>query len=399
MRKKHIPLLSIITLLVSCNQTNNIKVVTHTAPGYFVGDEFVFPMNTLVNLKMYDENTLDEVSSKFDNIVTSLSKEVDRYHNYENIINLKTINDSCGLNQELQLTDSLYEMIELGINLTKITKGKFNLAMGSIIDLYSSKLSEETSGVFNTLPEQSLISEALLSIPTYEDIDSVIQLNKENKTIKFNKYNDKDVIISLGGIAKGFVMQKAYDYLKEYNYPCLFDAGSSTMGVIGNNPLNDKGTYNISFRNPLIDNSNYNSTICTVSIKGDAFLSTSGDYTQNFFYYDENENVKLMHHIIDPYTGVSNNYVREVSLISNNTSLAVLDALSTAIFNIENTEDVLSLIDDIEDYFNCDISFMLVKPYNNTYDRYNVEMSTSFNKLLISNLIDSVINKKVIENY
>lgn len=399
MRKKHIPLLSIITLLVSCNQTNNIKVVTHTAPGYFVGDEFVFPMNTLVNLKMYDENTLDEVSSEFDNIVTSLSKEVDRYHNYENIINLKTINDSCGLNQELQLTDSLYEMIELGINLTKITKGKFNLAMGSIIDLYSSKLSEETSGVFNTLPEQSLISEALLSIPTYEDIDSVIQLNKEKKSITLNKYNDKDVIISLGGIAKGFVMQKAYDYLKKYNYSCLFDAGSSTMGVIGNNPLNDKGTYNISFRNPLIDNSNYNSTICTVSIKGDAFLSTSGDYTQNFFYYDENENVKLMHHIIDPYTGVSNNYVREVSLISNNTSLAVLDALSTAIFNIENTEDVLSLIDDIEDYFNCDISFMLVKPYNNTYDRYNVEISTSFNKLLISNLIDSVINKKVIENY
>lgn len=399
MRKKHIPLLSIITLLVSCNQTNNIKVVTHTAPGYFVGDEFVFPMNTLVNLKMYDENTLDEVSSEFDNIVTSLSKEVDRYHNYENIINLKTINDSCGLNQELQLTDSLYEMIELGINLTKITKGKFNLAMGPIIDLYSSKLSEETSGVFNTLPEQSLISEALLSIPTYEEVESVIQLNKEKKSITLNKYNNKDVIISLGGIAKGFVMQKAYDYLKKYNYPCMFDAGSSTMGVIGNNPLNDKGTYNISFRNPLIDNSNYNSTICTVSIKGDAFLSTSGDYTQNFFYYDENENVKLMHHIIDPYTGVSNNYVREVSLISNNTSLAVLDALSTAIFNIENTEDVLSLIDDIEDYFNCDISFMLVKPYNNTYDRYNVEISTSFNKLLISNLIDSVINKKVIENY
>ena len=178
MRKKHIPLLSIITLLVSCNQTNNIKVVTHTAPGYFVGDEFVFPMNTLVNLKMYDENTLDEVSFEFDNIVTSLSKEVDRYHNYENIINLKTINDSCGLNQELQLTDSLYEMIELGINLTKLTKGKFNLAMGSIIDLYSSKLNEETSEVFNTLPEQNLISDALLSIPTYEDIDSVIQLNK-----------------------------------------------------------------------------------------------------------------------------------------------------------------------------------------------------------------------------
>ena len=397
--KKKCLLLILSFCLCSCNSIKYENLPNHMVSGYFIEDEFVFPMNTITKIKMYNQKQYHEVVDKFDNIVTSLSKEVDRYHNYENIINLKTINDSCGLNQELQLTDSLYEMIELGINLTKITKGKFNLAMGSIIDLYSSKLNEETSGVFNTLPEQNIISDALLSIPTYEEAESVIQLNKEKKSITLNKYNDKDVIISLGGIAKGFVMQKAYDYLKEYNYPCLFDAGSSTMGVIGNNPLNDKGTYNISFRNPLIDNSNYNSTICTVSIKGDAFLSTSGDYTQNFFYYDENENVKLMHHIIDPYTGVSNNYVREVSLISNNTSLAVLDALSTAIFNIENTEDVLSLIDDIEDYFNCDISFMLVKPYNNTYDRYNVEMSTSFNKLLISNLIDSVINKKVIENY
>lgn len=399
MKIKNISILLLSTLLISCSQSGSVKVYTHTTSGFFIEDEFVFPMNTLVNLKMYDQEQLDEVSLEFDNIVTTLSKEVDRYHNYDNITNLKVINDSCGLNQEIKVTDSLFEMLKLGMDLTKITEGKFNLAMGSIIDLYSDILIEEESGVFKTLPEKNLIDEALLAIPSYDEIDSIIELNNENKTVKLNKYNDKNVTISLGGIAKGFVMQKAYDYLKQYNYPCLFDAGSSTMGVIGNNPLNDKGTYNISFRNPMIDNSNYVSTICTIGVKGDAFLSTSGDYTQNFFYKDENENVKLMHHIIDPFTGVSNNYVREVSLVSNNASLAVLDALSTAIFNIEETNDVLKLIDSIETYFECNISFMLVKPFENTYDRYNVLVSKSFNDLLVSNFIESVKNINIIENY
>ena len=100
-----------------------------------------------------------------------MSKEVDRYHNYEQINNLKTINDSCGSDTFVNVSDELFELIKLSIDITKLSEGKFNLAMGNIIDLYSSKISEELSGREDTLFEQELINQYVANIPSYEIID------------------------------------------------------------------------------------------------------------------------------------------------------------------------------------------------------------------------------------
>ena len=169
------------------------------------------------------------------------------------------------------------------------------------------------------------------------------------------------------------------------------------MGMVSDNPLRKQGKWNVSFRTPSIGQEV--SLFNTVSSTGDTFISTSGDYQQNFYYYDENNNLKLMHHIINPFTGVSNNIIRNVSLISNNASLAVLDALSTAMFNIENINDAYTLIDEVEDAFNCDISFMIVCPYSNQYDLYEVYVSSSFNELIVEKFPKEVKNIKVVENY
>lgn len=396
MKIKYLSLLLIPFMLTSC--TNYEVLNPHMVSGRYIdGIGYISPMNTIVTLKMYNKDQYNEVVDGFDNIVTSLSDQADRYYDYNNVVNIKTLNDSCGSNEFINVSDELFEMIELGINLTKISKGKFNLAMGSLIDLYKDKISEESVGSINTLPDQELIEQAILSIPSYTEIESVIELDYSKKSIRLNKCNDNNVVISLGAIAKGFVMQKAYDYLKEYNYPALIDAGSSTMGMVSDNPLRKQGKWNVSFRTPSIGQEV--SLFNTVSSSGDTFISTSGDYQQNFYYYDENNNLKLMHHIINPFTGVSNNIIRNVSLISNNASLAVLDALSTAMFNIENINDAYTLIDDVEDAFNCDISFMIVCSYSNQYDLYEVYVSSSFNELIVEKFPKEVKNIKVVENY
>ena len=107
--------------LISC-QTNNPELITHIVDGDFIGSEFVFPMNTVTQLRMYYQDQYDEVVTGFDNIVKNVSKEVDRYHNYSGINNLKTINDSCGTNQEIVISNELFDVILFFINTDKMNK-------------------------------------------------------------------------------------------------------------------------------------------------------------------------------------------------------------------------------------------------------------------------------------
>lgn len=388
--------LFLATMLVGC-QVNEAKVINHMVDGEFINNDYFFPMNTVTQLKMFYQDQFDEVVDGFDLVVKSVSKEVDRYHDFSLINNLKTINDSCGSNEEIKVSQELFEAIKLAKELTVLTEGKFNLAMGNLIDLYSDKISEELSGSFNTLPDRKVIDEAIANIPNYREIDKVIELNEDNKTIKLNQYNGNNVIISLGAIAKGFVMQKAYDYLKQFEYPALFDAGSSTMGMIGEKPASDKN-WNISLLSPTLEKKG--EILVKTSLYKDHFISSSGDYNQYFFYNNDDGKQKLMHHIIDPYTGVSNNYIRSVTLISNTINMAILDALSTAIFNCYSDEEIINLIQKIEETFDGKIAFIINKPYYENdvidYNKFNVVMSESFSSLVNGNLASSVKSKKVI---
>lgn len=398
--KKNKMLFILISLFVAgCEKVEQPSLINHIVPGDFIEDEFVFPMNTITQLKMYYQSQYDEVYSSFDEIVISLSKEVDRYHDYEGINNLKTINDSCGSDQYIKVSNELFELIQLSIDITKLSEGKFNLAMGNIIDLYASKISDEYVGREDTLFDDEIINEYLVNIPSYEEIDEVIQLNKEDNSIKLNKYNDNDVVISLGAIAKGFVMQKAYDFLKVYDYPALFDAGSSTMATINNK---SEAGWNIGFGSANLEMDG--GTLTTVNVKGDYFISTSGDYQQYFKYKNESGNYRLMHHIIDPNTGISNNYLRAVTLLSNNASLAILDALSTVLFNCYDDKEALSMISLFEKSYKCDISFLMTKPVIESngkfnYELFNVIVASSFDSLTVSEYNQYVINKNIIDNY
>lgn len=389
--------LLLTTFLLSC-EIEKPSLINHVVDGYFLQDEFVFPMNTITQLKMYYQDQYNEVSDRFDEIVISLSKEVDRYHDYEGLNNLKTINDSCGSGEYIKVSKELFELIRLSIELTKLSEGKFNLAMGNIIDLYSSKISEDYVGREDTLFDEDIILNYVESIPSYDIIEDIIVLKSEDSSIMLNKYRDNDVIISLGAIAKGYVMHKAYEYLKLFDYPALFDAGMSTMGTVNNK---SKDGWTIRLNTPSL--LSRNDVMLDFSFEGDAFISTSGDYQQYFKYKDENNNTRLMHHIIDPYTGISNNFLRSVTLLSKDANLAILDSLSTVIFNCYNDEEILSTIDLFEKTYNCKISYLISKPLINEndvydYESFNILVSSSFDSLKVGDYSSNVINKVIIDD-
>ena len=61
--------------LISC-ETNAPELITHIVDGEFIGNEYVFPMNTVTQLRMYYQEQYDEVVDGFDNVVKNVSKEV-----------------------------------------------------------------------------------------------------------------------------------------------------------------------------------------------------------------------------------------------------------------------------------------------------------------------------------
>lgn len=389
MNKKVLLLSSLLILLTSCEPTRSFY--THQVLGDYYEDKgYISPLNTSITLKMFDKDILDEASIGFDLTIKELSKEVDRYNNYDDINNLKVINDSFG--QEIVISKELFELLELSIDLTKLTKGNFHMAMGSIIDLYEEQFNEENVCTIQPLPTEEEIELAISCIPSYTEIENYIVLNEKNSSVTLYPYNDKEFIISLGAIAKGYVMQKAYNYLLSYNHPFIFDAGTSTVAVSGDNPLRDKGNWNIGMSNPIID---YQELLLTIQVDRDAFISTSGNY-QKYFLYEEDGKEKLMHHILDVKTGRCNNYYNAISVVSYDASLGLLDALSTALFNMESIDECLSLIDVIEEKYECNISFALTSEENNSL---KLVVSKSFNDLITGSIANNIINKKTIDNY
>lgn len=393
--KKKLALL-VVFLITSCsNNKREILNLTCQVPGYFYGDEFVLPMNTITSLRMYYQDEYDKTKDIYNEKVTSLSKMFDRYHQYDNINNLYTLNSSCGSDTFIEVDKELYDALKLGVELTVFTDGAFNIAMGTLIDLYAPHFDSEDGYI----PDADTLNDIISGIPTASDIEDVIIFDDENKKVKLNKYNDNDVIISLGAIGKGYIMDRCYGTLKELDISAVIDAGQSTLAAINSFPASKDGKYKVSFRSPSI--SNTNEIMFQSKLDADFFISTSGDYEQCYF----DKEGKLLSHILDATTGKSNHYYRSVTLVSNNSnSLAVLDALSTAIFNIDSLEKVEKMLEKAKEKYNLDsLYFLLATPVmlenNIIYDKYNLVVSQTFAYTIVTDFNENVVNVSFLNRF
>ena len=108
--------------------------------------ERIKPFNTDMTLTSYSENVYNSLSPIYDYHIKRLHILFDRYNMYydENgkiINNLKVVNDSYAKNKELIIDEDLFNLLELSIELAKLTKGYFNPTMGSLIDGWNSYFS------------------------------------------------------------------------------------------------------------------------------------------------------------------------------------------------------------------------------------------------------------------
>ena len=377
MKKFFCVILSTI-ILTSCNKNEttyiddpgnyeetNTYVVSEKVEN--INGDKILPFNTMMNLTTYSENVYSKLTPLFDKEIKRLHILFDRYNLYKDengkiINNLKVINDSYGKNEEIIIDDDLFELLEISINLAKLTKGYFNPTMGYLIDGWTEYYSPYglTEDSF-TVSDDILLSNRKDAIVSYENLDDVIKLNKTKKSVIFNKNSESNLpcIISLGAIAKGYAIEYLRREFSKHNTPLIISGSASSSYMQGKNPNPSRDNWNIQI-NSSYKNEIYMSLPLLLSeLTPNKVMSTSGDYEQ-LFYYKNNDELIRRHHILNPYSGHSEDYFRSINLYSDTRS-DILDGLSTALFNIDDFNIINNIIDDVESYYDINIDCLFQK--------------------------------------
>jgi thiamine biosynthesis lipoprotein len=210
------------------------------------------------------------------------------------------------LNKEGRIRDLPPEVVRVvsdALHYYSFTEGTFDITVKPVVDLFQEKLSGDKK-----------------VWPTEREIKDLLKLVDARKVeLQGNSLHFKDsgMGITLDGIAKGFIVDRASELLTAQGIENhLINAGGDirTRGSKeGDRP------WTVAIQDPL-KRKHYPDV---VQMK-DGAIATSGDYE---VYFDQE---KIFYHIVDPKTGYSPHLSTSASIMAKTTTEA--DALSTTVF-------------------------------------------------------------------
>ena len=234
-------------------------------------------------------------------------KLFDIYYDYDNVANIKTINDNAGI-KAVKVERAVIELLLDCKRYCELTDGKVNAAMGSVLSLWHDARND---GIRDPLNAELPDAEELKAAAEHTSFDSVV-IDEAESTVFIT---DPLVQLDVGAIAKGWATQRVAEKSPE---GMLISVGGN---VCATGPKNDgKDPWVIGIQDPQDSSRNIHSLYLN---KGT--VVTSGDYQRTYMV-----DGKLYHHIIDPETQMPATYWCSVSVICEDSGLA--DALSTGLF-------------------------------------------------------------------
>ncbi|MCF7911845.1 MAG: FAD:protein FMN transferase [Candidatus Cloacimonetes bacterium] len=202
-------------------------------------------------------------------------------------------------------------ILETGEYFYKATGGRYDLSIGRLSDLWDIDRGE--------VPDERAIAEALENT----GFDKIIVTGNQVTVPAGEKLN-------FGSIAKGYIVDRVVDYLKNKGVSALLVNAGGDIRVWGT------GETCIGIQHPLLSHGEVIDKI----IIADKAVVTSGDYERYF----EKDSIRY-HHIIDAVTGYPARECVSVTAIADDAETA--DALSTAAF-LMPVEAALKLADDLK---------------------------------------------------
>lgn len=258
-------------------------------------------METSIEVRLTDgrNESAEEIAEKIFAEIERLEKLFSRSIQGSDI---GMINSSAGLHP-VQVSEEVFYVTERAIDFATLSDGAFDPTIAPLIDIWGF-LGQE----FRVPSEKEL--ENSIALVDYNKIE----LNKEQSAIYLP---DARMSMELGGIAKGFIVDRALQVLIEAGVQNAFINAGGDIGLIGSSPGGDP--WKIGVRHPRD-----NKIIAVLPASGGAVV-TSGDYERAF-----EEDGARYHHILNPRTGRPAIDLTSVTIIAE--TVIEADALSTTVF-------------------------------------------------------------------
>jgi thiamine biosynthesis lipoprotein len=211
------------------------------------------------------------------------------------------INRSAG-KEWLKVSPETMKVIKKAQEISELSEGGFDITVGPLTELWRKAREKKT-------PPSVEEVKGKLSLVNFKNLG----IDPEGKVL----LKKKGMAIDLGGIAKGYAVDRAFELLKSLGYKNLIvnAGGDLRVGGFKNNQL-----WSIGIQHPR----DSKKILARISVS-DTAVATSGDYEK--FFFDQG---KRYHHIFSPKDGFPTVSCQSVTIFSKDGMTA--DALATAVF-------------------------------------------------------------------
>ncbi|MFQ5824685.1 MAG: FAD:protein FMN transferase [bacterium] len=217
---------------------------------------------------------------------------------------ISKINNKASI-EPVKVSNETFSIIKKSIAYSKKFDGLFDISIGPITELWG----------FNddmkiTIPQK----EKLISLLKLIDYKNII-LNNKDTTVLFGA---KGMKLDLGGIAKGYAIDRAVDVLKQKGIKHFLINAGGDIYAAGVKSKNKK--WAIGVKHPRKPH-----TLLAKFELSDFAVATSGDYER----YADIDGIRY-HHIINPKTGYPSNLCQSVTVLASTAEEA--DVWATYLF-------------------------------------------------------------------
>jgi len=309
-KKRFILLISFIASLSVIILIGLYFGITLKKPKFLKSTQII--MGTTVEISIYppDEKALEEAFNEIKKVDTLMSI-------YKEDSEISSLNRQG----EMEVSLETLEVIKKALEVSGITRGAFDITCKPLINLWKKAKKE-------------------MKVPGEEEINKALSLVGYEKIIlKGNlvSFKEKGMQIDLGGIAKGYAVDKAIEVLKKKGIKrALVNAGGD-LYALGESP--ERGKWQIGIQDPR----DQDKIFSVIKLK-DKGVATSGDYRRYFTIEG-----KRYSHIVNPKTGQTVKDVpMSVTIIAPEATTA--DALATGVFVLgpEKGIELINTLPEIE---------------------------------------------------
>ena len=277
-------------------------------------------MGTTVSVTLWSEDA-EQAHAAIDAVMSDMRGVDARLSPYKEDSDISLLNRSAATKAQ-PLSDELTLLLSTALHYSRVSGGAFDVSFAALGQRFDYR-----RGVQPSASER----EAAAALINYRHLD----FKPERQTLRFEQAG---MAIDLGGIAKGYAVDRAIQILKERGVSSASVSAGGDSRLLGDR----RGRpWIVGIKHPR-PGPNDEEAVIKLPLN-DVAISTSGDY-ERYFIDDAGERV---HHIINPGSGKSANELMSVTILGPQG--IDTDALSTSVF-VLGAERGLKLVHSLEGF-------------------------------------------------